>query len=457
LRVKYIYAALAAIPVTLLAYSTGPPIAHTGNIDGGANCSQCHRDLGTANSDPRGSVRVENVTSYVPGVPQNVRITISHPDQSRWGFQLTARFISDNSMAGTFTPVNEETKVVCADNGPVNSIGTPGPCQTNQLSWIEHANAVRTAQGAGHTYEFQWTPPAEEKGDIMLYFAGNAANGNGNFTGDHIYTNTLRVPLSSDASCSISKKPTLRSAVNAGPHAGPISGNDMVEIYGADFQAGSRSRLAGLGDLGVGPSFAFPKVLSCIAVEIDGQRAPVWYVQQDQINVQAPTTAKTGPVTVVVVANAGKPNELRSDPATITLQQFTPGFFTFDGKSIAAQFAGRSDIVANPTVVPGGSPAKPGDLVTLYGSGFGYTNPVWQAGEVTSGTASLANPITVTIGGVPLAAGDILYAGTAPQSISGLYQFNFRIPASVADGDQPVVVTVGGVSSPSTATIPIKR
>jgi hypothetical protein len=174
MRMKIIYAALAAIPVTLLAFSTGPPIKRTGTIDGGANCSACHRDQGAANSDPLGSVKLENLQPYQPGAAQTVKVTISHPNQSRWGFQLTARFVNDGSMAGTFTPVDDETKVVC-DDGSLR--GAPGPCASSSLQWIEHANAVRTAPGAGHSYVVQWTPPAQENGDIMFYFAGNAANG----------------------------------------------------------------------------------------------------------------------------------------------------------------------------------------------------------------------------------------------------------------------------------------
>ena len=63
----------------------------------------------------------------------------------------------------------------------------------------------------------------------------------------------------------------------------------------------------------------------------------------------------------------------------------------------------------------------------------------------------------MTIGGVPVPAADVSYVGLVPQSISGLYQVNVRIPAFVPDGDQPVVITVGGVPSPSTATLPIKK
>lgn len=455
MRLKWVYAALAATPITLLAFSTGPPIKRTGVIDGGRDCTACHVSFAPANSDPAGSVRLTGVNSYVPGVPQILSVTIRHPQGARWGFQLTARFVSDTgTMAGSFEPADAETKVVCDDG---SQVGSPGPCDAPQLSWIEHANAVRTATGQGHTYQFKWTPPADENGDVIFYFAGNAADGGSTNQGDRVYRDSLRIPLSSTASCSISKRPTLRTAVNAGPHAGAISANGMVEIYGTDFQSPSRSRTAGLGDLGTGP-LKFPDQLSCVAVEIDGQRAPVTYVQQDQINVQAPTSNKTGPVSVVVIANPGRPNELRSDVATVTMQQYAPGFFTFGtSRSIAAQFAGSSRNVVDPSIVAGGAAAKPGDLVTLYGSGFGFTNPVWQAGEIVAGQAGLAAPTTVTIGGVQLTPSDILYAGLAPQSISGLYQFNVRIPASVADGDAPVVVTIGGVSSAATATIPVKR
>ncbi len=454
MRWKFVCAAIAAVPVTLLAFSTGPPTKRTGIIDGGSDCSACHRTFAPANSDPRGSVKIENLQPYVPGVPQNLRVTVAHPDAIRWGFQLTARFVTGGGTlkAGTFTPANAETKVVC-DDGSLR--GAPGPCTAEQMEWIEHADAPRSAAGAGHTFEFQWTPPPDENGDIMFYFAGNAANGDGTNSNDRIYTSTARVALSSDAACPSTVRPQIRTAVNAGSHAGAFSSNGMVEIYGANFLPGSRTRLVGVGDLGSG---TFPTTLACIAVEIAGVRVPVTYVQQDQINVQAPTLTSTGPVTVVVFANPGKPNELRSDTATVPLQQPAPSFFTFGAtKSIAAQFAGKADVVANPAVVPGGQPAKPGDIVTLYGTGFGATNPALQAGQIASGLARLTDTVTVSIGGTLLGPDDISYAGLSPQSISGLYQFNVRIPAGVPDGDAPVIVTIKGVTTQAGATIPVKR
>ena len=108
-------------------------------------------------------------------------------------------------------------------------------------------------------------------------------------------------------------------------------------------------------------------------------------------------------------------------------------------------------------MVDSGRPAKPGEVVSLYGTGFGATNPSVPAGQLASGVASITTPITVAIGGATLSSSDVLYAGLSPGSISGLYQFNVRIPASASDGDLPVIITIGGVQTQTGATIPVQR
>src|SRR5260370_25571747 len=107
--------------------------------------------------------------------------------------------------------------------------------------------------------------------------------------------------------------------------------------------------------------------------------------------------------------------------------------------------------------VPGARPAKPGDIVSLFGTGLGATSLAVAPGALARGIAHVTTtPVTVTIGGVTLASSDVFYAGLSPTSISGLYQLNVRIPASTPDGDIPVTVSIGGMQSPSGATIPVK-
>jgi uncharacterized protein (TIGR03437 family) len=194
-------------------------------------------------------------------------------------------------------------------------------------------------------------------------------------------------------------------------------------------------------------------------VEVDGHRVPITYVQSDQINAQVPTLTSTGPVHIEVILNPGWPTEFRSDIGTINIQTYAPAFFTVDGTTIAALVAGTAIPVANTSLLPSGRPAKPGEYVSLFGSGFGPTEPVFQAGELVGRTtiAWLRDPITVTIGGLTVPSSDIQFAGATPGSISGLYQINVRIPATAPDGDVPVSVTMGGITSPAGSTIPVKR
>jgi uncharacterized protein (TIGR03437 family) len=70
--------------------------------------------------------------------------------------------------------------------------------------------------------------------------------------------------------------------------------------------------------------------------------------------------------------------------------------------------------------------------------------------------ATLSNSITVTMGGTTLAPSDVLYAGLSPGSISGLYQFNIRIPSTGSTGEVPVTISIGGSETQAGATIPIQ-
>src|SRR5438309_11169859 len=117
---KFPVLALLALPLSVLGFSTGPVIQRTGApVDGGLTCTACHRSF-ALDSDPRGSVKI-TASAYTPGVKQTIQVTISHPDQKRWGFQLIGRFASDPSkQAGTFDP-GPLVRVRCSNT-------VDGPC-----------------------------------------------------------------------------------------------------------------------------------------------------------------------------------------------------------------------------------------------------------------------------------------------------------------------------------------
>ena len=440
-------AGLGAVLPAVHARSTGPPAARTGSpMDpDGLSCTACHRTFAPANSDPRGLLMVQTV-NYKPGIKQTIRIHLEHPTAQRWGFQLTARALNDPPVAaGTFTG-GPSFNFLCIDN-------TPAPCN-GKPEFISH-NATSTFVGKSGSaeWEVEWTPPTKEVGDIMLYAAGNAANNGGTSADDYIFTTSLRIK--SDGTCGLSARPTVRSITDAAAYLSAAAANGMASLFGTSFQqTASDVREAGPGDI---DSNSFPNALGCIAIDVDGKRAPVTFVRFDQVNFQVPTLTRSGTVPVRLVLNPDRPNQIMSDVVNMTVADYSPAFFTFDGKSIKGRTADFS-ILADPAVVPGGVKAKPGDVVMLYATGFNVTSPVWQAGELAAGLPRLSDSsLRVTIGGTTLAGDNVMYAGLAPGSISALYQFNVRIPLSVPDGNVPVSISIGGVSTQAGATIPVQR
>lgn len=70
------------------------------------------------------------------------------------------------------------------------------------------------------------------------------------------------------------------------------------------------------------------------------------------------------------------------------------------------------------------------------------------------GAAQVTASTGITFGGVKLAATDILYVGVTENA--GLYQVNLRVPEGLPDGDQSLVIAVGGVKSPAGGFITVK-
>jgi uncharacterized protein (TIGR03437 family) len=454
------------LPVAILAESKTPSIGYTGAPadHAGQDCSTCHNSFGAANSDKSGSLQVTFSVAgggYVPSVQQDIHIVVQRPGSSIWGFQVTIREQNNESMsAGTFAiptaSMNEQ--VVCEDG---SQYGSATACGTTTATQFAEHDQAPMATGS-YAFDVLWTPPSQEVGRVDVYVAAVAGNQDGTPQGDYVYTS--KQTLENLGTCSlIGLTPSFNNLQNAASFQPTFSSGSMVSIFGMDFQTSGRTRTAGPGDYVNG---AYPTELGCLGVQVTGPGVtqpvslPIMYVSPGQINAQMPEFTGTGPVMLTVTLNPGASSGVNSPVATInSLQAFSPAFFTFpNSTSIAAEVANTYTIVADPSVVAGASPAQPGDVVSLYGTGFGDVTPASAGGlgMLANGQASLTNPITVTIGGVTVDSSDVWYAGLSPGSISGLYQFNVKIPASTAAGNVPVIISVGGVQTQTGATIPIQ-
>jgi uncharacterized protein (TIGR03437 family) len=95
-------------------------------------------------------------------------------------------------------------------------------------------------------------------------------------------------------------------------------------------------------------------------------------------------------------------------------------------------------------------PAKPGEVILLYGTGFGPTNPLLPSAQLVATPAALANSVQVTIGGV---AAPVAYAGLVE---AGLYQFQVTVP-NLPGGDAAVVAQIGEVHTQTGVLITIQQ
>jgi uncharacterized protein (TIGR03437 family) len=138
---------------------------------------------------------------------------------------------------------------------------------------------------------------------------------------------------------------------------------------------------------------------------------------------------------------------------TVTAQKnvVAPALLTFDGTHAAALHADYS-LIGAPNLLPGAvtTPAQPGEIILLYGLGFGPANPPQPSGQLVTTAAPLANTVQITIGGQ---SASVAYAGLTG---SGLYQFNVTVP-SLADGDAAVVATIGGVATQTGVSITVQQ
>jgi uncharacterized protein (TIGR03437 family) len=97
-------------------------------------------------------------------------------------------------------------------------------------------------------------------------------------------------------------------------------------------------------------------------------------------------------------------------------------------------------------------PAKPGDILLLFGTGFGPTTPAVVPGRVFSGAAPLADlsALQVRIGGMSVVPS---FAGL---SGSGLYQFNVTVP-NLPDGNHRIEMLINGQQIQADVQLAVRR
>ena len=431
-----------AVPLLLVAYVGGPDPRHTG-APGDQTCAAAGCHTGTAVNSPNGSVEIifPGDLTYTPGVKQTLQVRVNDAGMRGFGFQATARLVSNLTagQAGTFNTVDNRTQVLCDDGTTRPAAG----CRANfSVEFIEHRNDSG-APSTSNTFTFEWTPPATDVGNVRIYVAGNAVNGNIQNTGDRVYTaNYTLTPGTATAP----PKPSISSGgvSDAFSRTAGVAPSTWVAISGADLAASTANWDAAIADK------KLPTTLQGASATVDGKAATIFSVSPTQMSVLTPADIGLGSISLVVKNANGESTPFAIDSAAVKPAFYAP--FSQDGKSYVNAVAldgtvlGKqgSDERAKRNV-------KPGEMITVFGTGFGATNPVAPTDTMVAGAPLIAGKVRILFG-------ETVATFVAPGNLvaAGLYQFLVTVPDTLTDGEYPLIAEIDGVTSSTNVFVTIQ-
>ncbi|MBS1859792.1 MAG: serine hydrolase, partial [Acidobacteria bacterium] len=224
---------------------------------------------------------------------------------------------------------------------------------------------------------------------------------------------------------------TREGVVNGATFDRGVVAGSWITLFGINLS--NSTRTWGAADIVKG---ALPLSLDGVSVKVDGKPAAVYYISPTQLNVQAPAGLTPGWVTVEATNNGASTGTVLTHVVSNA-----PGALTFSQNGVRYAVATN----ARYQVLAGGLTAAPGDTITIYASGLAPS----PAGTVLN--APVTTPgVSATIGGMTAA---VRFAGVISP---GLFQVNVVVP-NVGSGDQPLVITVNGASSPPGVFVPVGR
>jgi len=230
-------------------------------------------------------------------------------------------------------------------------------------------------------------------------------------------------------------KPAVGAVVNGAGFAAnlPVAPGSIASVFGSSLSefTGSATRLPlNIALKHVSVSFDFPED----DLSIPGR---LFFASDGQLNVQIPWEL-AGRNFVIMKTRI---EDSVSETVTVNLADTSPGLFEFslDGRQVLVATH------ADGSVITPQNPARPGETIVVYGTGFGPVDREQQSGVAAEGLARVLAPVAASIGG--LQAG-ISFAGLTPGFV-GLYQANVTLPSNLPSGEHRLTFAANGINSNS--------
>jgi len=264
------------------------------------------------------------------------------------------------------------------------------------------------------------------------------SNWNGDLSGT-APSGTLTMTVPRNVVAQLNPVPYISSpALNNGAGVTPqqtVAAGSVASIYG--FNLASTAA--------IGPSSPLAQTLAGTTVQIGTNFLPLYFASPMQINLQVPPDLAPGQQTIAV-----SPQGMPVVSANFMIARNAPGLFPMNlgGQSYALA------LHADGTLVTPDAPAIIGELLTVYGTGFGPTTPTRPFGFPVPATPPypVVDPVSAQVGTSTLTV-ESAYA--LPGSI-GVDAVQFRLDSTVPSGaNASFLLVVNGVNS-NTLLLPVQ-
>jgi uncharacterized protein (TIGR03437 family) len=180
-----------------------------------------------------------------------------------------------------------------------------------------------------------------------------------------------------------------------------------------------------------------PTTLAGISVRVNNRTAPLYFVSSGQINFVVPVATENGAQPIEVLS--GTTVVARG---TMQVWDIFPALASSDTTPTSQGIIQNQDFSINSRT----SRASRGQIIQIYATGCGRTNPVSVDGSAPTALSPAVARTEAFVGNLPAV---VQFSGAHPQ-FPGICQVNVVVPdQAFVTGQVPLFITVGGIASNS--------